>query len=578
MRANTRERLLDSVFLLALLGVALAAGIPHIRSDFWYPDASRHAMDGVFLKDFFEEFAGRFVREAASPAAAPERLVEKSTRLLELASEAKAWAVRYYFHYPALGLIYYPPLFPLVEACFFSLFGISAAVARATVLSLTVAAFWLFYLCVRNYRSPVEAFVPVLLFATSPAVLKWSHDAMLELPAFAVCFGSLLFAIKFAQLGRKRDALAAALLGSLALYMKQTTLFVGIALITWAVVGWLAAKQERRANQFQSRRRHVLMGCALYLIIALPLAAVTIYFGGVNVAQSIGGLGQFSRLSFANWLFYPRVVPKLIGWWMVPLFLLGLTISLRRPLSSGRAPFLIWLISCYVLFSLISQKSSRLGIFLTAPLCFCAGESVNWLRCKASRRSIKNLFVGAVCAAAAFGLWREAPFVYGYEAAASFVLQRAENYPIIFFQGKYNGNFIFHVRRLDQDREHYVIRGSKVLTSINLMKEFGYSERAGSPEEVLNILRHLGVKYVVIEDEDLEGIRVFEVLREVLAGDQFERLDSFDVESNLEELAGARLLVYEFEGEVQPSGELLEIELGPIGLKISSQITAEEKR
>src|SRR5579872_5183540 len=82
--------------IAALLALLLAVGLlfhtsPH-TGNFWWPDAPRHAMDGAFYRDLLVSF----------PITHP-----------------KAWAMNYYLHYPAIVILFYPPIFALAEALFF---------------------------------------------------------------------------------------------------------------------------------------------------------------------------------------------------------------------------------------------------------------------------------------------------------------------------------------------------------------------------------------------------------------------------------------------------------------------------
>ena len=82
------------------------------NGDFWWFDAPGHAMDGVFVHDFV----------TAMPWRDPVR-----------------FAIDYYMRYPAVTILFYPPLFPIVEAFFFALFGVSHFVAQLTVTAFLLA-------------------------------------------------------------------------------------------------------------------------------------------------------------------------------------------------------------------------------------------------------------------------------------------------------------------------------------------------------------------------------------------------------------------------------------------------------
>jgi hypothetical protein len=104
-----------SVILVA--SIALTATAP-VGGDFWWSDSPRHALNGAFIKDFV----------TAMPWHDP-----------------KAWAINYYLQYPSLTILVYPPLFYIVEAAAYALFGVSHVVAQATVglftLILATAAY-----------------------------------------------------------------------------------------------------------------------------------------------------------------------------------------------------------------------------------------------------------------------------------------------------------------------------------------------------------------------------------------------------------------------------------------------------
>jgi hypothetical protein len=93
----TADRLDRALVAIIFFGAnaALLATAP-IHGDFSWSDAPRHALNGAFVKDFI--------------AAAPWH-------------DPKTWAVNYYLQYPALTVLFYPPLFYFFEALAFAVFG-----------------------------------------------------------------------------------------------------------------------------------------------------------------------------------------------------------------------------------------------------------------------------------------------------------------------------------------------------------------------------------------------------------------------------------------------------------------------
>src|SRR5690242_20998362 len=93
--SSARDRLerLAIAAVLVAAAAALFATAP-VQGDFAWSDAPRHALNGAFVKDFV--------------VAAPWH-------------DPRGWAVNYYLQYPALTILFYPPLFYVFEAAAYAL-------------------------------------------------------------------------------------------------------------------------------------------------------------------------------------------------------------------------------------------------------------------------------------------------------------------------------------------------------------------------------------------------------------------------------------------------------------------------
>ena len=86
---------------------------------FRFPDAPRHAMDGVLFLDMINQGGWR---------------------------DPVAFTKQFYAHYPCLGFPYhYPPFFAFAETAVFAIFGPSVVAARLTVLGFHVLAVLLLF-------------------------------------------------------------------------------------------------------------------------------------------------------------------------------------------------------------------------------------------------------------------------------------------------------------------------------------------------------------------------------------------------------------------------------------------------
>ena len=106
-QSTTRARNLDLLYSGLLIGVVALffIGAPH-GGAFYVSDSPRHALNGVFVADFLRDMPFR------DPA---------------------AYAYAYYAKYPALTILFYPPLFYFFSAPFYWLFGVSQGAGLVAV-------------------------------------------------------------------------------------------------------------------------------------------------------------------------------------------------------------------------------------------------------------------------------------------------------------------------------------------------------------------------------------------------------------------------------------------------------------
>ena len=241
-----------AIHALLLGGVGSLMVTAPTAGDFWWSDAPRHALNGVFVKDLI----------AAVPAD-PER-----------------WAIEYYLQYPAVTILFYPPLFPFVEALFFGFFGNSHGAALAAVGSFYVALAFGSYRLFGHWLDRWPAAAAALLLAGTLEVALWGRQVMLEIPAFACLVWSTHLFLRWTEERRPRLLYLAMLILLAGLYTKQTVIFMVpvFATVLWMRRGW---------EPF--RERHVWIAASVFLLCLLPLAVLTLEFGQANVA-SVAGL------------------------------------------------------------------------------------------------------------------------------------------------------------------------------------------------------------------------------------------------------------------------------------------------
>lgn len=86
-----------------------------------------------------------------------------------------------------------PPLFTIILAQAFKLFGMTIFTARCVTVLFSLGLLASFYLTIYSYSGGTAATLSSLLLITSPTFLVLSVSAMLELPAFALGLAALYF-------------------------------------------------------------------------------------------------------------------------------------------------------------------------------------------------------------------------------------------------------------------------------------------------------------------------------------------------------------------------------------------------
>lgn len=449
------------IILLAALAILLN-GQGLFRPDFADTDAAVHAMDGVFIHDL--------IRDMPAP------------------SHWKQYAIEYYARHPALGLIIYPPLLSVVLAPFYFIFGISAPVARGVILLFSIANILVFFHMLKSVVDRNSAFLASVFLLTNLEVLEASRDVMLEIPALF-----FMNAATFALL-RSRSFSSAVLLAA-AFYAKQTA-------------GFLIAPL------FLLRRDPKLL---FFFLLIAPLLFVTVQYGSYGTVQLSPATYGLAPSTFAYWAEWAHKLGAVINPFVLVLAGAGAVVSIRRH-HSFTLLMVLWFISWYLVFSYLPIKTLRFAVFAVPPIAALAG-----LAFSASQKMIRaglGLLGGALVVVA---LMKPVPVVEGYQEAAAYAATLGER-PLL-FDGHQSGNFIFHMRRVAENR--IVLRGSKMITSTasGALKNYPMIQ---SPRELAEMLDRYGVEHIIVEKNPESILLHTQWLRTFLASGMFENVKEFN--------------------------------------------------
>ncbi len=507
---------------------------------FSWPDAPRHAMNGAFVLDLIR----------AAPFADPV-----------------GFAYGYYAQYPALTILFYPPLFYFVLAPFYAVFGVSQESALLAVAACYVVFALGAYTFFRLWLDRPGAFAAALLFVVIPELAFWGRQVMLELPAYAFLIWSAVFFTHYLRTMQIKQLYISALLLVLAIYSKNTVVFV-------ALVYFFTLVTVRKGAFF--RDQHTYIVAVSSLVLLGPLIYLTLEFGQGNV-QSVYSIAdsQVSRLTLAGWLWYAKALPTQMGWPPIILAVALVVIAALQRLrlfNYAETVFLAsWFGIGYLFFSGIDLKDARFTLFILVPVPLLSVLAIYRLL---PQRASLAAGLASLLAMGTLGytlLARPVHYVDGYRDLVDYIAEVAPPHSVVLFSGYRDGAFIFNLRSIEARRDLSVLRSDKLLLKIKIRRELGVEEADFSREEIADLINRHGVHYVVAQPDFWTDLDQMAKFQEVLDSPQFEKVARFPMTANYPNL-DKEYVVYRNLGDVAQGPIPVTIRIPMIGRTISSEV------
>jgi hypothetical protein len=517
---------------MSLLGaVLLFLTAPH-HGEFWWSDAPRHALNGAFVKDLI----------AAMPA------------------HPAAWAMQYYVKYPALTILFYPPLFYVISAPFYGLFGVAHATALVVVLLHYFALALGLYLLARCWMSPIASIAVGLAVMAAPGIALWGRQIMLEVPSAAFAVWAALLLRRHIAKGRPVALYLAAFLLLCATYTKITAIFLFPV---------FAAALLTAQGPALFRQRHAWIVAGLTALGLLPVIYLTIAFGSANV-QSVTGIpdASVSRASIAGWTWYARQMPSQLGWPLLALAILGVSPAFRRLARSDLVLLGGWFVLGYLLLSSIDLKEARHALVILPVALLAAGMTVYALL---PERVAGPAFLLLVVSTGVY-TWRAAPtpYVEGYREAAEWIVREAPRDAVIVFSGKRDGSFIFNLRAGPRE-DIGVLRADKLFLEVAVRRELGVKQKLMSEQDIGDLLDRDGVSYVVAQDDYWTDLPVMARFQAVLRSPHFQEVARIPVVANVP-TEDHTLVIYRNQGNVAAGPHIVDLQLPIIGRQVEGVV------
>lgn len=516
--------------MLAIACVALFLTSP-IDGDFWWYDAASHAMDGAFVRDL----------------------------IVAMPVDPVHWAIDYYLRLPAVTILFYPPLFAVVEGLAFLVFGVTHAVAQATVITFVWLFAWGTYTLSRERLSVPASTGAALLAIAMPVMAFWSRQVMLELPAYAFAVWSAVFVLRYLRTAQPIALYCAIVAFCLMLYTKQTFAFLGPAFI-------MVLLMFRGRTLLASREVLIAVGIAVVLLI--PFGAMTLEFGRFNASLATDqATDTGNRVS--GWLYYATMLPGTAGWLPLLMAPVGIFMSLRpgwrRP-DALTTLLLAWFAIGYVFFSCVALKDARYTLHLLLPLAVFAALAMECL--------LPSQWGGWLALAVGLGsfgftlLTQDVPRIGGFRTAAEEVARIAPPNATILFVGHRSAAFIFDLRSSGGRPDLAVLRPEKLLVDFRQGRRFVVAAKDVSDADIRDMLSRYRVTDAVVQPGYWDDLAPMHRLHQVLGSDQFHLVNEIPAPGNVphEETS---LRVLKNRGNVAGTRAPLVMDMPLIGRKFS---------
>jgi 4-amino-4-deoxy-L-arabinose transferase-like glycosyltransferase len=292
---------------------------------------------------------------------------------------------------------YYPPMFGIAAGLAYAVFGVSPFVARATSAFFGLMTLFCAYLVASAMFNRNVAISSIVLLASTPIFLFVSTLAMHITIGLAFSLSGLYFYLRATQKPSLRIYTLAGVLESLSLLSNYIFLPICIMLTVHLLV-------------FHERKIARIFAFSLPFLLVIPWIYYSLIVLGqlkvwaFSTSATIDAYKRHAWLDPVAWYWYLEQLPRQMGILQSLALALGLVYSIVRR-TRQRVFLLIWIVSVYVAFALISNKDWRYTIsFIPAmttviadsgwSLCGCLSSALR--RFKVNRRLIRTSVLAVI--------------------------------------------------------------------------------------------------------------------------------------------------------------------------------------
>jgi Dolichyl-phosphate-mannose-protein mannosyltransferase len=403
------------------------------------------------------------------------------------------FAESFYAQYPKVGLGHWPPMFYVLQAIWYMVFGAKIAVARWLCATIAGCSAWMLYRCCRMHLGAWHGIAAAGLFLAMPVVRVQAWDVMSDVLLAGLAFCAICSLSGYLESKTTKDALLLSLWTSLAILTKGT--------------GWLLLAVIVAAP-LVSRQRVVYAKWRYWLSLSLTVLLSAPFYVVVN------GLGIGYPLH-RKWYVHLLLVMLrgasawqwIVGSFALASFVLGLRWWLKKgPIQPAERTAVLMATWCFTLAAFIvlvplTGELNRYFISAIAPGIFLAVSLLFALEQRIDTTGFLYIELAAVlgCAVIFAAIPVKLATTTAYSQALKAIPISNERQAILLEGDSYVEGTII-ATRLSEDVDHSTqfVRGSKFIASSDWDGE-NYQLRYSSPEALRLAMDNLGIEYIVLD-------------------------------------------------------------------------------
>lgn len=323
---------------------------------------------------------------------------------------------------------YYPPLYDLLTAGFFNIFGVSAASGRLVAVMFSLLSLWVVFEFANRIYGPKIALVASILLGVMPGFFWVSRITMLE--TILIFFFSLALFLFFSwmRFSQNKTSLLCGLVLGVG-FLAKYQILVAVLVMIVAILVLYRKKLRLRFSKFLVLLLIAFLVVAPWFLVLYQTNGLTKFSTLLYVVQE----GGQDRAAYSTRFPIPIFYLIEMTWPYIdfpvhpislPLYILGLAglvLWVYRRRTEDKF-FLVWFIVVYVFFTLIPNRQWRyvtplfpvLAISAASFIFFVYGKiGAAW---KQGQVNLSNRLVRQIAAAFFIALVTSAIFYSSYEA------------------------------------------------------------------------------------------------------------------------------------------------------------------